>query len=57
LKQRRSQIGFLRDDNLRTGEWRYLRPAEVARLLKKDRPDRKRAASAGKRQEVKRKRQ
>lgn len=34
LKLRRTRIGHLRDDRLRTGEWRYLTPEEVARLKK-----------------------
>lgn len=33
LKLKRIQIGFLRDDNLRSGEWRFLSPTEVKRLL------------------------
>jgi pseudouridine synthase len=36
LKLRRSQIGFLRDENLRPREWRLLKPYEVARLTKKE---------------------
>lgn len=48
VKLRRSQIGFLRDDRLRPKQWRYLEPAEVARLMSKDRraPKRPRARAA-----------
>jgi len=35
LKLRRVRIGFLTDENLKTGYWRLLSPAEVARLMKK----------------------
>jgi 23S rRNA pseudouridine2605 synthase len=34
LKLRRVQIGFLRDDQLATKQWRLLAPAEVTRLLR-----------------------
>jgi len=35
LKLRRTRIGFLTDDNLKPGYWRYLSPGEVARIMKK----------------------
>jgi 23S rRNA pseudouridine2605 synthase len=35
LKLRRVRIGFLIDEDLKPGYWRYLSPAEVARLMKK----------------------
>lgn len=38
LKLRRVRIGSLRDDKLKPGSWRLLRPEEVQRLLKKGRP-------------------
>jgi 23S rRNA pseudouridine2605 synthase len=34
LKLRRVSIGFLRDDNLKPGQWRFLSPAEVRKLTK-----------------------
>jgi len=34
LKLRRVRIGFLTDDNLKPGHWRFLTPAEAARLMK-----------------------
>jgi 23S rRNA pseudouridine2605 synthase len=34
LKLRRVRIGFLRDDNLKPGQWRFLSPAEVRKLTK-----------------------
>ena len=34
VKLRRVSIGFLRDDNLKTGYWRLLSSSEVARLMK-----------------------
>lgn len=34
LKLRRVRIGFLRDDSLKTGQWRFLSPAEVRKLMK-----------------------
>lgn len=34
LKLRRVRIGFLTDEHLKTGHWRFLSPAEVARLVK-----------------------
>ncbi len=35
LKLRRVRIGFLTDEKLKPGHWRFLAPAEVARLMKK----------------------
>jgi pseudouridine synthase len=35
IKLRRSRIGFLRDDELKTGQWRKLTANEVSRLMKK----------------------
>lgn len=35
LKLRRVRIGHIREDRLRTGEWRYLAPEEVARFTAK----------------------
>lgn len=35
LKLRRVRIGFLTDEKLKPGHWRFLSPAEVARLMKK----------------------
>jgi pseudouridine synthase len=34
LKLRRSRIGFLRDDKLKPGQWRYLMPLEVRKLTR-----------------------
>jgi pseudouridine synthase len=34
LKLRRVRIGFLHDENLKPGQWRFLSPAEVRRLTK-----------------------
>jgi len=34
LKLRRTRIGFLNDENLKPGHWRFLSPAEVARMMK-----------------------
>lgn len=34
LKLRRVRIGFLTDDGLKPGHWRYLLPGEVARMMK-----------------------
>ncbi|MDQ2974680.1 MAG: pseudouridine synthase, partial [Acidobacteriota bacterium] len=34
LKLRRSRIGFLRDDALKPGRWRWLTDTEVSRLMK-----------------------
>jgi pseudouridine synthase len=34
LKLRRVRIGFLTDENLKPGHWRFLSPAEAARLMK-----------------------
>src|SRR6185312_17300918 len=34
LKLRRTRIGFLTDENLKPGYWRFLSPAEVRRLTK-----------------------
>jgi 16S rRNA U516 pseudouridylate synthase RsuA-like enzyme len=34
LKLRRVQIGFLTDENLKPGHWRYLSPGEVTRMMK-----------------------
>ena len=34
LKLRRVRIGFLTDDKLKPGSWRFLSPGEVARLMK-----------------------
>jgi pseudouridine synthase len=36
LKLRRARIGFLRDDKLKPGHWRFLSPPEVARMMKKN---------------------
>jgi 23S rRNA pseudouridine2605 synthase len=44
VKLRRSRIGFLRDADLRPGEWRMLTPHEVRRLMKAA-PKKKRAKS------------
>lgn len=41
LKLRRSRIGFLRDEGLRPGEWRFLENVEVSRLMKRSGPARK----------------
>ncbi len=35
LKLRRVRIGFLTDEKLKPGSWRFLSPAEVSRLMKK----------------------
>ena len=35
LKLRRVRIGFLTDENLKPGHWRFLSPPEVARMMKK----------------------
>jgi 23S rRNA pseudouridine2605 synthase len=35
LKLRRTRIGFLRDENLKPGHWRYLSAGEAAKLMKK----------------------
>jgi len=35
LKLRRVRIGFLRDEKMKPGHWRFLSPIEVARLTKK----------------------
>lgn len=35
LKLRRTRIGFLRDENLKPGQWRFLSPGEVRRIMKK----------------------
>jgi pseudouridine synthase len=35
LKLRRTRIGFLIDENLKPGYWRFLTPAEVGRIMKK----------------------
>ena len=35
LKLRRVRIGFLTDEKLKPGSWRFLSPAEAARLMKK----------------------
>jgi 23S rRNA pseudouridine2605 synthase len=35
LKLRRTRIGFLVDENLKPGYWRFLSPVEVARMMKK----------------------
>jgi pseudouridine synthase len=34
VKLRRTKIGFLADENMRSGQWRFLSPAEVARFKK-----------------------
>lgn len=34
LKLRRTRIGFLRDDKLKPGQWRYLMPLEVRKLTR-----------------------
>ena len=53
VKLRRARIGFLKDDNLRPGEWRMLTKSEVARLMKtqpgkkKDQDPRARVAGHG----------
>jgi 23S rRNA pseudouridine2605 synthase len=48
VKLRRTKIGFLEDEGLRTGQWRFLAPAEVARFKKmkqlKKAPAKKRGA-------------
>lgn len=36
IKLRRVRIGFLTDENLKPGYWRYLSPAEVSRLVKRN---------------------
>jgi 23S rRNA pseudouridine2605 synthase len=36
LKLRRVRIGFLTDENLKPGYWRFLTQGEVVRLMKKD---------------------
>jgi 23S rRNA pseudouridine2605 synthase len=35
LKLRRTRIGFLNDEHLKIGHWRFLAPGEVARMMKK----------------------
>ena len=35
LKLRRTRIGFLNDEHLKPGHWRFLAPGEVARIMKK----------------------
>jgi 23S rRNA pseudouridine2605 synthase len=35
LKLRRTRIGFLRDENLKPGQWRFLSPGEVRKIMKK----------------------
>ena len=35
LKLRRVRIGFLSDENLKPGHWRFLSPGEVGRMMKK----------------------
>jgi len=37
LKLRRVRIGFLTDENMKPGHWRFLSPDEVARMMKKTR--------------------
>ena len=44
LKLRRTRIGFLRDEDLKPGYWRFLSPAEVARIMKKQRPRSRKSA-------------
>ncbi|HUE83578.1 MAG TPA: pseudouridine synthase [Pyrinomonadaceae bacterium] len=44
LKLKRIQIGSLRDDNLRSGEWRFLSPTEVKRLLRANKQRKPRSA-------------
>src|SRR5215203_6780144 len=34
LKLRRVRIGFLHDENLKPGQWRFLSPAEAAKLMR-----------------------
>jgi len=34
VKLRRARIGSIRDDDLKPGYWRLLRPVEVSRLMK-----------------------
>jgi pseudouridine synthase len=38
LKLRRVRIGFLMDEKLKPGSWRFLSPGEVAKLIKKKEP-------------------
>ncbi len=38
LKLKRVRIGFLHDENLKPGQWRFLSPAEVRRLMKSKKP-------------------
>jgi len=38
VKLRRTRIGFLKDEVLRPGHWRFLAPAEVTRFKKMNRP-------------------
>ena len=40
LKLRRVRIGFLTDQKLKPGQWRFLSPAEAARLMKSRHPTR-----------------
>ncbi|HET6862611.1 MAG TPA: pseudouridine synthase [Pyrinomonadaceae bacterium] len=47
LKLRRVQIGYLRDDRLKPGHWRFLSDAEARRLLRKSGP--KKVASKARR--------
>src|SRR6188474_2887498 len=35
LKLRRTRIGFLKDEDLKPGHWRFLLPGEVGRIMKK----------------------
>jgi len=35
LKLRRTRIGFLRDEDLKPGHWRFLSPGEVGRMMKR----------------------
>ena len=53
LKLKRSRIGFLRDEGLRPGEWRFLDAAEVARLMKKHNPRIQKPVSARQPRQVK----
>ena len=47
VKLRRVRIGFLTDETLKPGYWRYLAPAEVSRLMR-NRDDRKKPRTPAK---------
>jgi 23S rRNA pseudouridine2605 synthase len=55
MKLRRVRIGFLHDENLKPGQWRFLSPAEAARLMKtrekKTKPPAKSPAKSRRRKE------